>query len=99
MLEKIIEIIENKKETSGVLWEKKDGKITYKILNGEYGRYINIKDSSKKNSKGTNVKFPKDSDSDDDIKDMTIEKLKAVIEKNKTTGFKKGGFRKQPYKK
>jgi DNA topoisomerase-1 len=99
MLEKIIEIIENKKETSGVLWEKKDGKITYKILNGQYGRYINIKDSSKKTSKGTNVKFPKESESEDDIKDMTIEKLKTVIEKNKTNGFKKGGFKKGIFKK
>lgn len=94
LLDKIIEVIKDKKENSNVLWEKKDGKISYTILNGQYGRYINIKDSSKKMSKGTNVKFPKGDDNCDDIENMTIEKIKEIINKNKTNGFKKSGYKK-----
>ena len=80
-LEKIIELINEKKSKN--LWEGKEGKIYYSILNGQYGKYIKIEDKSKKTSKPINIKLSEEVE----IKDLTLEKLKIIIEESKKKKF------------
>jgi DNA topoisomerase-1 len=67
------------------LWEGKEGKVNYVILNGPYGKYINIKDTTKKTNKPMNIKL----DEDVKIEDLTLEKVKELVEKGKINKFKK----------
>ena len=67
------------------LWEGKEGKVNYVILNGPYGRYINIKDTTKKTNKPLNVKL----DEDVKIEDLNLDKVKELVEKGKINKFKK----------
>jgi len=67
------------------LWEGKEGKINYVILNGPYGKYINIKDTTKKTNKPLNVKL----NDDVNIEDLTLEKVKELVETGKINKFKK----------
>jgi DNA topoisomerase-1 len=68
------------------LWEGKDGKINYVILEGPYGKYINIKDGSKKINKPLNIKLPTETE----IKDLTLEKVKEIVEEGQINKFKRG---------
>jgi DNA topoisomerase-1 len=89
-IEKITEKLTETKSKN--LWEGKDGKVNYVILEGPFGKYINIKDSAKKTSKPMNIKLPTDTE----IKDLTLEKVKEIVEKGKINKFKgKGKFKKQ----
>jgi DNA topoisomerase-1 len=67
------------------LWEGKDGKVNYVILNGPYGKYINIKDLSKKTNKPFNVKLAEDVK----IEELTLEKVKELVKDGKINKFKK----------
>jgi DNA topoisomerase-1 len=82
-LDKIKELIEEKK--SKYLWEGKDGKIEYVILEGPFGKYIRVNDNGKKSAKPVNVKFPEDVE----IKDLTLEKIKNIVEEGRKNKFKK----------
>ena len=88
-LEKIIELINEKKSKN--LWEGKDGKIYYTILDGQYGKYIKIEDKSKKSSKPLNIKLP----TDVEIKDLTLEKIHKIIEEGKINKFKHKSYNKK----
>ena len=88
-LEKIIELINEKKSKN--LWEGKDGKIYYTILDGQYGKYIKIEDKSKKSSKPLNIKLP----TDVEIKDLTLEKIQKIIEEGKINKFKHKSYKKK----
>lgn len=75
-LEEAIEEI-NKKNSKN-LWKETDGKYTYKILEGPYGKYINVTGPTKgANKRGKNVKLPKDIE----IKDITLEIVKDLVSK------------------
>jgi DNA topoisomerase-1 len=82
-MELITELIDEKK--SKYLWEGKEGKIEYVILEGPYGKYIRVTDKGKKLSKPSNVKFPENTE----IKDLTLEKIKTIVEEGKKNKFKK----------
>jgi len=89
-IEKITEKLTETKSKN--LWEGKDGKVNYVILEGPFGKYINIKDGAKKTAKPMNIKFPADTE----IKDLTLEKVKEIVEQGKINKFKsKGKFKKQ----
>ena len=82
-IEKIIELEKEKK--SYYLWEHKEGKIHYTVMDGQYGKYISMKDTTKKTNKPLNTKLPQDIE----IKDLTLIKVKEIIEEGKKNRFKK----------
>jgi topoisomerase IA-like protein len=89
-IEKITEKLTETKSKN--LWEGKEGKTNYVILEGPFGKYINIKDGAKKTAKPINIKLPTDTE----IKDLTLEKVKEIVEKGKINKFKgKAKFKKQ----
>ncbi len=89
-IEKITEKLTETKSKN--LWEGKEGKTNYVILEGPFGKYINIKDGAKKTAKPINIKLPIDTE----IKDLTLEKVKEIVEKGKIDKFKgKAKFKKQ----
>ena len=51
---------------------------------GQYGKYIKIEDKSKKTSKPVNVKLP----GEIEIKDLTMEKIKTLVEEGKKNKFR-----------
>jgi DNA topoisomerase-1 len=81
-----LDIIKEKSQEkkSKNLWEGKEGKTNYVILEGPYGKYINIKDMSKKPIKQLNIKLP----SDIDIKTLTLDSVKKIIEDGKVNKYK-----------
>ncbi len=85
-LELVTERITQKKSKN--LWEGKEGKTNYVVLEGPYGKYISIKDGAKKLAKPMNVKLPEDTD----IKDLTLDKVKEIVEKGKVNKFKSKRF-------
>ncbi len=85
-LELVTERITQKKSKN--LWEGKEGKTNYVVLEGPYGKYISIKDGAKKLAKPMNVKLPEDTD----IKDLTLDKIKEIVEKGKVNKFKAKRF-------
>ena len=88
-LEKIVELIDEKKSKN--LWEGKEGKTYYTVLDGQYGKYIKIEDKSKKTSKPLNVKLP----GDIEIKDLTMEKIKTLVEEGKKNKFRARKYQKK----
>jgi len=88
-IEKIIEIINEKKSKN--LWEGKDGKIYYTVLDGQYGKYIKIEDKGKKTSKPLNVKLPENIE----IKDLTIENIKNIVDEGKKSKFRSNKYKKK----
>jgi DNA topoisomerase-1 len=82
-IDKIKELIEEKKKK--YLWEGKEGKIIYLVLEGPYGRFINVTDKSKKTNKSLNVKLPEDVK----IEELTMDKIKTLVEEGKKNKFKK----------
>ena len=89
-IEKIIEMINEKKSKN--LWEGKEGKTYYTVLDGQYGKYIKIEDKSKKTSKPMNVKLP----ADVEIKDLTMDKIKTLVEEGKKNKFRSNKYKKKP---
>lgn len=69
-LDDAIEEIE--KRASKNLWSETEGKITYKILDGKFGKYINVTGKMKK---AMNIKLPKDLG----IIDITLDKVKEIV--------------------
>lgn len=67
------------------LWKESDNNYAYTILNGPYGKYVNIKNLTKKSAKPYNVSL----NDKIDLENLTLEKLKLLIEKKKNTKFKK----------
>jgi DNA topoisomerase-1 len=62
------------------LWKAVDGNKIYKILEGQYGKYINVSGVTKKS---INYKLPKDID----VKNITIEQVKEIVSKPKPRRF------------
>ncbi len=86
-LEEAVALLEDKRKN--ILWEDTDDKITYTILNGPYGKYINVKDEkSKIKKKPVNVKLPEDIE-EDKIKDLTIDKVKELVKEGMENKYKK----------
>lgn len=56
------------------LWKATDGKIIYKVLDGQFGPYVNVSGITRKS---INVKLPKDTD----IKKLTLESVKEIVSK------------------
>lgn len=69
-LDKAIEAI--KERTAKFLWTGVEGKKIYKVLNGPYGIYVNMSGVGK----SANIKLP----ADVNIKELTIEKIKQLID-------------------
>lgn len=93
-MDKINELIEEKKKK--YLWEGKEGKVIYLVLEGPYGRFINVTDKSKKTNKPLNVKLPEEVK----IEELTMDKIKTLVEEGKKNKFKKRtGFKKDTDKK
>ena len=82
-VDKIKELIEEKK--TNYLWEGKDGKVEYILLDGQYGKYFKITDKSKKTNKPLNIKLPQDTE----IKDLTMDKVKNIVEEGKKNKFRR----------
>lgn len=82
-IDKIKELIEEKK--SNYLWEGKDGKVEYILLDGQYGKYFKITDKSKKTNKPLNIKLPQDTE----IKDLTLDRVKTIVEEGKKNKFRR----------
>ena len=81
-LDDVIELIKDKMKK--YLWTGKDGKVEYLVMEGPYGKFINVTDKSKKISKPLNVKFP----DDEKIETMTIDRIKKLVEEGKINKFK-----------
>ena len=81
-IDKVKEIIEEKKKK--YLWEGTDGKTHYVVLEGPYGKFINVSEKSKK-VKPVNVKLPEEVK----IEDLTIDKIKTIVIEGKKNKFKK----------
>ena len=80
-LEKAIDLIKDKK--SKILWEYKDVSGHYMVLNGPYGKYINVRKKPKE--KGKNYKLPDSCEPTE----LTIEKVQEII-KNSYSGKRYG---------
>lgn len=80
-LEQAIEKI--KENESKQLASLKDGNISYTILDGPYGKYINIYNS--KNKKKINVPLPKN----EEPSEMTLDKIKTIVNKQMSKPRKK----------
>jgi len=83
-IEKIIEYINQAKEK--YLWEGKDGKTSYTIMDGKYGRFITVKDTASKmiKKKPLFIKLPEDVK----IEELTLDKVKEIVAKGKETKYK-----------
>jgi len=79
-LEEAIEIIKDK--FKNILFDKKDGKTQYTVLNGPYGIYVKILTST---GKMTNVKLSQDINTTD----LTLDKIKEAIKVSRASRFKK----------
>ncbi len=79
----VVELIKDKLKK--YLWTGKEGKVEYLIMEGPYGRYINISDKSKKTNKPLNVKLMEGVK----IEELTLDKVKALVEEGKLHKFKR----------
>jgi len=82
-LDDVIRLIEER--NSKYLWNGKEGKIHYLVMDGKYGRYINVTDKSKKTAKPLNIKL----DESIDPKTLTLETVKKIVEDGKINRYKK----------
>jgi DNA topoisomerase-1 len=88
-LDEAITIIKNKRKN--ILWEYVDKKIYYTILNGPYGYYIDINDTSSKIKKKS-VKIPIKELNEEQIKKLSFDKVQELIKigfENKANRYKK----------
>jgi DNA topoisomerase-1 len=87
-LEEAIKVVDS--QTKPTLAQIKDGSKIYTVLEGPYGKYINVEDSKKKTGKPVNVGLPKDVK----VEDLNPEKIQELItshfEKRKNRFKKKG---------
>lgn len=81
--DQVVDLI--KERMKKYLWSGKEGKVEYLIMEGPYGRFINVTDKSKKLNKPLNVKLV----GDIQIKELTLDKVKLLIEEGKINKFKK----------
>ena len=84
-----VSIIKNKRKN--ILWEHIEGKTIYSVLNGPYGYYIDVKDTSKK-IKTKPLRVPLKNMEEKEIKQLTMEKIQELIKQgleNKSNRFKK----------
>lgn len=81
--EQVIELI--KERMKKYLWSGKEGKVEYLIMEGPYGRFINVTDKSKKLNKPLNVKLVESTK----IEELTLDKVKLLVEEGKLNKFKK----------
>lgn len=72
-IEKIKEKLKANKEK--YLWDGEDELKNYKVINGPYGIYVAVIPKSAKTGKKYNVKLPTDAD----VKTMTVDKIKEII--------------------
>lgn len=77
-LEKAIIYIEDKKSNS--LWQGSDDKFSYLVLEGQYGKYINVKAKLKTTKGGGNYKFPVSQK----VEDLTLDKIRQIIKDSYT---------------
>jgi DNA topoisomerase-1 len=85
-LKDAIELIKINKEKYLLVIENKD--YIYKILDGKFGKYINV-NPTKKTLKKFNVKLPKEYDENDKYKTLTIDQIKEIINNKPKTKFRK----------
>lgn len=85
-LEDAIKLIEQNKEKYLHVIENKD--YNYKILEGKYGKYINVS-PKKKTLKKFNVKLPTEYIKDDKFKTLTVEQITEIINNRPRKTFKK----------
>ena len=65
------------------LFFKKEGTIEYSIRKGEKNNYIMVKNTKKPKDKPLFVNLPKDIDNNEEIKTITIEKIKDIVKEYK----------------
>jgi len=75
--ENVVNIITEKNKT--LLWQRKDGKFEYVVLDGKYGRCVSKKDTSKKTEKPTYARLPATADLDI----LTLENVKELFTQKK----------------
>ncbi len=88
-LEEAISVLKNKRKN--VFWEHLEGKTRYSILDGQYGKYINVVDTSKK-VKSKPLRVTVKSLSDEEIKKLTFDKVQELIKlglESKANRYKK----------
>ncbi len=81
--EQVVNLI--KERMKKYLWSGKDGKIEYLIMEGPYGKFINVTDKAKKLGKPLNIKLPEETK----IEGLTLERVKQLVEEGKLNKFKK----------
>jgi DNA topoisomerase-1 len=82
-LDMIINLI--KENNAKYLWKGTDGKISYTVMTGPYGNFINKIDRTKKTAKPLNISLP----TDIDPTKLTIESIKKIIEEGKVKKYNK----------
>jgi DNA topoisomerase-1 len=70
---------------SKYLYYHKNGNLEYIINTGKYGKYLMIKDLTKKNDKPLFLHFP----ADEDVEDITFERVKEIADEAKKTKYQK----------
>ena len=81
--EQVVDLIKERMEK--YLWSGKEGKVEYLIMEGPYGKFINVIDKAKKLGKPLNVKLPEEIK----IEQLTLDKVKQLVEEGKINKFKK----------
>jgi DNA topoisomerase-1 len=81
--EQVVDLI--KERMKKYLWSGKEGKIEYLIMEGPFGKFINVIDKAKKLGKPLNIKLPEDIK----IDQLTLERVKQLVEEGKINKFKK----------
>jgi DNA topoisomerase-1 len=88
-LEEAIIVLKNKRKN--VIWEHLEGKVRYSILDGQYGKYINVVDTAKK-IKTKPLRVTVKSLTDEEIKKLTFDKVQELIKlgfESKANRYKK----------
>jgi DNA topoisomerase-1 len=88
-LEEAISVLKNKRKN--VFWEHLEGKVRYSILDGQYGKYLNVVDTAKK-GKNKPLRVTVKNLTEDEIKKLTFEKVQELIKlglENKANRYKK----------
>jgi DNA topoisomerase-1 len=88
-LEEAITVLKNKRKN--VIWEHLEGKVRYSILDGQYGKYINVVDTAKK-IKTKPLRVTVKSLTDEEIKKLTFDKVQELIKlgfESKANRYKK----------
>jgi len=91
-----VSVIKNKRKN--ILWEHVEGKTVYSVLNGPYGYYIDVKDTSKK-IKTKPLRVPLKNIEEKEIKNLTMDKIQEYIKQgleNKSNRFKKKEKKDEP---